>query len=150
MRSSLAACFFFVVGSWLAACASSSALKEIRADQKKILAKLDSLASTLAQRPLGPDPSKVHAAPVADSPVRGPNDAWVTIVEWTDFQCPFCSRVVDTLQQVQRNYGTDVRVVVKMNPLPFHVRALAAANAAECAHEQGKFWAVHDALFKNQ
>jgi protein-disulfide isomerase len=137
----------------LGACVSRSDVEEIKRNQQNILAKLDAIGKMPAaqpQRPQGPDPSKVYAAPVGDSPAKGPKDAWVTIVEWSDFQCPFCSRVTETLSQIEKTYGNDVRLVFKTNPLPFHNRALPAANAALCANEQGKFWPMHDVLFKNQ
>ncbi len=74
----------------------------------------------------------------------------MTIVEWSDFQCPFCSRVVPTLAQIKEKYGKDVRVVFRHQPLPFHQNAKPAAEAALAAHEQGKFWEMHDKLFANQ
>ncbi|PTL75894.1 thioredoxin domain-containing protein [Vitiosangium sp. GDMCC 1.1324] len=86
----------------------------------------------------------------ADSAAFGPKNAKVTIVEWSDFQCPFCSRVAPTLKQIKETYPNDVRVVFRHQPLSFHANAKAAAEAAEAAHEQGKFWEMHDKLFANQ
>ena len=101
----------------------------------------------LPTRPVA-SPEKVWKVPVdADDEQRGPKDALVTIVEFTDFQCPFCGRVQTTLKQVRDTYGKDVRVVLKHNPLPFHKDAKAAATAAMAAGEQGKFWEMHDLLF---
>jgi protein-disulfide isomerase len=74
----------------------------------------------------------------------------VTIVLFSDFQCPFCARVGPTLERVQQEYGDKVRVVWKHQPLPFHPNALPAAEAAEAAREQGKFWQMHDRLFASQ
>jgi len=142
-----------VLALGLSACVSRSDVEELKKNQQNILAKLDAMGkmpSAQPQRPQGPDPAKVYAAPVADSPAKGPKDAWVTIIEWSDFQCPFCSRVVDTLAQIEKTYGNDVRIVFKTNPLPFHNRAMQAANSAKCANDQGKFWPMHDLLFKNQ
>jgi len=85
-----------------------------------------------------------------DSPAKGPKNAKVTIVEWSDFQCPFCSRVVPTLKQIEDTYAKDVRVVFRNQPLPFHQNAKPAAEAAMAANEQGKFWEMHDKLFSNQ
>jgi protein-disulfide isomerase len=93
---------------------------------------------------------QVYKVPVGDSPVKGQATAKVTIVEFSDFQCPFCSRVETTLQQVQKEYGDKIRVVWKNNPLPFHNNAMPAAEASMAANEQGKFWEMHEALFKNQ
>jgi len=74
----------------------------------------------------------------------------VTIVEFSDFECPFCTRVNPTLAKVVEKYPNDVRIVWKNNALPFHKRAFPAAQAALAAHEQGKFWEYHDKLFANQ
>jgi protein-disulfide isomerase len=86
--------------------------------------------------------------PVGDSPQRGPSDAWVTVVEFSDFECPFCRAEQPALTDVEAIYGGDLRVVFKYFPLTnIHPHAEAAAVAAECAGEQGKFWEMHDLLF---
>lgn len=88
---------------------------------------------------------------VADSErVKGPRDPPVTIVEYSDFQCPFCARVGPVLKQIEAAYGDRVRVVYRDFPLPNHPEAQTAAEAARCAHEQGKFWHYHDRLFESQ
>jgi len=71
-------------------------------------------------------------------------------VVFSDFQCPFCSRLLPTLKQVEQAYGGKVRIAWKHKPLPFHPNALPAAEAAEAAREQGKFWQMHDKLFEGQ
>ena len=81
---------------------------------------------------------------------KGGDGALVTIVAFSEFQCPFCSRVLPTMEQLEKDYGDKVRVCFKHNPLPFHKDAVPAANAAIEAHKQGKFWALHDVFFKNQ
>jgi protein-disulfide isomerase len=86
----------------------------------------------------------------ADAPSVGPKNAKVTIVEWSDFQCPFCGRVNPTLKQIKEQYPNDVRVVFRHQPLSFHPNAKPAAEASMAAHEQGKFWEMHDKLFANQ
>jgi len=86
----------------------------------------------------------------AKGPARGPNDAKVTIVEFSDFQCPFCGRAHDTVEEVMRAYAGKVRLVFRHFPLEFHPYAAKAAEAAACANEQGKFWEYHDVLFANQ
>ena len=87
---------------------------------------------------------------VGNAPVLGPKNAPVTIVEWSDFQCPFCGRVEPTLQQLRDQYPGKIRIAWKNQPLSFHANAMPAAEAAMAAHEQGKFWEFHDALFKKQ
>jgi protein-disulfide isomerase len=95
------------------------------------------------------DPIRVDVA-AAGYPARGPAAAPVTIVEFSDFQCPFCSRITPTLEQVVAKYGDKVRLVFRQFPLPMHQNAAKAAEAALCANEQGKFWQMHDAMFKDQ
>lgn len=86
-----------------------------------------------------------------DSPAKGPEDAPITIIEFSDFQCPFCKRVLPTLEQVLTTYAGKVRLVFRDFPLlSIHPRAQRSAEAAQCAREQGKFWEYHDALFANQ
>jgi protein-disulfide isomerase len=87
---------------------------------------------------------------VGAAPVLGPRNAPVTIVEWSDFQCPFCGRVEPTLQQLRDEYKGKIRLAWKNQPLSFHPNAMPAAEAAMAAHEQGKFWEFHDELFKRQ
>lgn len=85
-----------------------------------------------------------------DDPVRGNKDAPVKIIEWSDYQCPYCKRNVDVLKQVEEKYGDKVAVVFRDFPLPFHDKAEKAAEAAGCAGEQGKYWEFHDKLFADQ
>jgi protein-disulfide isomerase len=98
----------------------------------------------------GPDPSQKVEIPIGDAPVRGPAKAQVTIVEYSDFQCPFCARVVPTLNQIQETYGDRVNLVYKHLPLRIHPEAPGAAAAAEAARLQGKFWEMHDKIFAGQ
>jgi protein-disulfide isomerase len=84
------------------------------------------------------------------APVQGPSAAPITIVEFSDFQCPFCSRLLPTLEQVKKKYGDKVRIVFRQYPLPIHNNAPKAAEAALCANDQGKFWEMHDAMFADQ
>jgi protein-disulfide isomerase len=100
--------------------------------------------------PAGPDPADELFVPVGDSPVKGDAAAPVTLVVFSEFQCPFCSRVEGTLKELQTKYGKDLRIVWKDNPLPFHDKAEPAARAGIAAHAQGKFWEFHDKLFANQ
>jgi protein-disulfide isomerase len=94
-----------------------------------------------------PDPQKVYDVEVGNSPIRGSEDAKITIVEWADFQCPFCVRVNPTLEQITKEYGDKVRFAFKHLPLSMHSKARAAHQASEAAHRQGKFWEMHDRIF---
>lgn len=82
----------------------------------------------------------------------GDKDAKVTIVEFSDFQCPFCAKGADLLKEIKKKYGNKVKVVFKNFPLPFHNHAEAAAVAGLCANEQSvdSFWKMHDEMFANQ
>ncbi|AKU95784.1 Periplasmic thiol:disulfide interchange protein DsbA [Labilithrix luteola] len=99
------------------------------------------------------DVATVWKVPVAGSPVRGKADAPVTIVEFSDFQCPYCKKVGPTLDEIRKTYGDKVRIVWKDMPLSFHPRAMPAAEvarAARAAKGDAGFWDVHDKLFASQ
>jgi protein-disulfide isomerase len=94
------------------------------------------------------EPPRVEVA--AEGPVLGPGDASVTIIEFSDFQCPFCQRALDTIKGIREKYPEQVRIVYRHLPLDrIHSRARAAAEASACADDQGSFWKYHDALFAN-
>ena len=109
-------------------------------------------AEQKAEKPEEEDKT-IWKVPVGDSPVQGPDTALITIVEFSDFQCPFCKRVEDTLKKVKETYGDKTRLVWKHEPLPFHPRAEPAAELTVYAFkEKGSkgFWAAHDKLFDLQ
>jgi len=84
------------------------------------------------------------------SPAKGSAKPLITIVEFSDFECPFCSAVQATLKQIMQTYGKEVRLVFKHMPLEGHQNSLPAARAAYCAAEQDRFWQFHDALFASR
>lgn len=170
---------FIVCALAFSGCAPSAELQAIQADQKKILERLDalqrdqqetgkhlaSIEELLAPLRQGPKPdteesdeeaeakkeaATVWAVLVDDSPTLGPADAPVTLVMFSDFQCPYCSRGDATVMALREAYDGKLRVVFKNFPLPFHPYARPAAVAAICAGAQGKFWPMHDRLFANQ
>ena len=81
---------------------------------------------------------------------KGPEDAVINIVEFSDFQCPFCNSAQATLRKLQQEYGNQIRIFFRHSPLPSHRQALLASQAALAAGAQGKFWEMHDKLFANQ
>jgi len=86
----------------------------------------------------------------AGHPTLGPKNAPVTVIEFADFQCPFCKRSEDAVKAIHEKYGDRIQLVFMDFPLSFHPHAMPAANAARCANAQGKFWQYHDALFADQ
>ena len=108
---------------------------------------------SLTQDTTGTSPHQISSIQLDNSPAMGNSNAPVTIVEFSDFQCPFCDAFfTDTLPQIKQEYVDTgkAKFILKEFPLDFHTNARLAANAAECANEQGKFWEYHDVLFKSQ
>jgi protein-disulfide isomerase len=102
------------------------------------------------EHPPEADKQPLSATPRAEAPSLGRADAKVTVEVWSDFQCPFCARGAERLQQLRAKYGDQVRFVFRQQPLPFHSNARLAAIASMAANEQGRFWEFHDALFAQQ
>ena len=102
----------------------------------------------------GPQAAKLLEDPVtiptAGSPVKGPADAVLTLVEFSDFQCPYCSIAVGKLNAVMDAYPGKIKLIFKQFPLDMHSQAALAAAAAIAAHHQGKFWPMHDAMFAHR
>ena len=96
------------------------------------------------------DPPRQAIESSTADPVAGQREAAVEIVEFSDFECPYCRQASPVLKQVVAKYGDRVKLIWKDFPLPIHASAARAAEAAQCAHEQGKFWQYHDLLFSNQ
>jgi len=104
----------------------------------------------------GKGPAEAEKKPmpsIAGAPQRGPKNAKVTVVEFSDFQCPFCKRVEDTVNEVEKNYGDKINFVWRNLPLPMHPDAPLASQAAMEAYKQkgsDGFWKMHDLLYANQ
>jgi protein-disulfide isomerase len=90
------------------------------------------------------------AIPTAGAPSLGPQNAPITLVEFSDFQCPYCIAAVPEIRAVLSAYPTQVKLIFKEYPLEIHSQAELAATAAIAAHKQGKFWAMHDAMFASR
>ncbi len=95
------------------------------------------------------DPPRREVAIAPNDPVRGPATAPITIVEFSDYQCPYCARVTPTLDKLRAAYPDKIRFIFKDFPLPNHPQAPKAAEGAHCAGEQSKYWEMHDRLFAN-
>jgi protein-disulfide isomerase len=158
MKTSRIVTAFLVLALAATGCAQKSDIEAVQTTQKEILAKLEKIEKDIAARPAAPaaaqrpqiDPNKVYEIPVADSAVRGPKDAPVTITMFSDFQCPFCAQTTPVIDQVLAAYPNDVNFVMKQFPLrSIHPQADPAARAAIAAGKQGKFWEMHDELYKN-
>jgi protein-disulfide isomerase len=136
---------------------AQAASTSAKGDAGKVAADLQLLTTrvtALETKPTGkptpagrPDPALRYRVDIGDAQIEGAKDAKVTIVIFSDFQCPFCARVQATLDELQKEYGSDVRIVAKHNPLAFHPNAEHSARAAEAAGKQGKFWEMHDKLY---
>jgi protein-disulfide isomerase len=113
---------------------------------QQVLAQLQKMEE--GNKPLAPEKQEKIAAD--DAPSFGPKDAKVTIVEFSDFQCPYCVKAAEATKQIKAKYSDKVRFVFRQFPLSFHQNAHAAAQASLAAHAQGKFWQYHDTLFENQ
>jgi protein-disulfide isomerase len=123
-----------------------AAIRQGKNDQQVLAAVA---ASDIAKGP--PDHSKLLEdavkVPVTNAPVRGPANAEITLVEFSDFQCPFCIAATPQLESVLKAYPSHVKLIFKEFPLDSHAQAPMAAAAALAAHKQGKFWPMYDGLF---
>lgn len=118
-----------------------------------MLGQYDAVLSDLRRReavnaPL--DAEKQAKLAAGPAPSFGPEDAKVTLVEFSDFQCPYCSRAAKTTQDIKAKYANKVRFVFRQFPLEMHPQAHLAAQASLAANAQGKFWEFHDKMFENQ
>jgi protein-disulfide isomerase len=117
-------------------------IREQQNEQKRVVEQQQAQMEEYFKKPIQVD--------VGKSPVKGPASAKVTIVEFSDFQCPYCEKGKNIMDQVSKAYPNDVKIAFKNLPLAFHKEAKPAAKAALAAGKQGKFWEMHDALFDDQ
>lgn len=153
---------FGIVGGAAAGsgCGTAADIEEIKTTQREILKRLaalekndQALLSSLRSGyvPREPDPHRVYDIPIGTSPVKGPEDAKVTVVHFLDYQCPFSKSSQELVREILAVYHNEVRLVVKQFPLAqLHRDARNAAKAALVAHNHGKFWQMHDLLFRKQ
>jgi protein-disulfide isomerase len=117
--------------------------------EAEVVKTLKAKADTFVEAKLPDDAGVVYTIDIASSPARGPKEAPVVLVEFSDFQCPYCAGLQSTLDQVLKAFPKEVKLVFKQYPLNIHQYARQAAVAAMAAHAQGKFWPLHDKMFQN-
>ena len=153
-----------VVAGLLACAASSGAaqasdeqtkkdIEALKAGQQAIQRDLAEIKRMLQARPAAADALPKDPVAIANEPFKGNGAAKIALIEFSDYQCPFCSRYSrDTLPQITTDYVDTgkIRYVFRDLPLSFHKQAFKAAEAAHCAGAQGRFWEMHDAMFRNQ
>jgi protein-disulfide isomerase len=142
------------VAGWAMGSASGDGHSAIRAAVREAVASAVGQvpsSSGAAETPRQAPPERYSVA-IAGNPTRGPADAPVTIIEFSDFQCPFCKRFHDeTLPALLKKYEGKIRFVYRDFPIrEIHANAQGAAEAAQCANDQQKYWEYHDLLFQNQ
>ena len=129
---------------------AATLVESVRKGKTEAAAIADAKASKFGHRPepkLLDDPV---AIPTIGSPETGPANARITLVEFSDFQCPYCSKAVEKINAVLKAYPKDVKLIFKQYPLDTHPQAQISAQAALAAHQQGKFWPLHDLMFANK
>jgi protein-disulfide isomerase len=122
----------------------------IKAGKTETAAIAESKASKFGSRPapkLLEDPVPI---PTLGSPVTGAANARITLVEFSDFQCPYCSKAVAQINATLKAYPNDLKLIFKQYPLDSHPQASISAAASLAAHAQGKFWPMHDVMFANR
>lgn len=126
-------------------------IRALQAEQQQIITRLDELKQIL--QPSGQPPAPVSSVSVRGEPFRGDSGARVALIEYADFECPYCGEYErKTFPKILSDYiiSGKVKYFYRDLPLPEHARALPAARAARCAGEQGKYWEMHDSIFAKQ
>jgi len=124
----------------------AAAANKSAAEIRKILADSPLVKAASQRDRILLDPVSIN---ILGAPVKGPAGAKVTIVEFSDFQCPFCVKAIPELDALMKAFPNDVRLVYKQFPLDTHSQAALAARASLAAHAQGKFWPLHDKMYAN-
>jgi protein-disulfide isomerase len=122
----------------------------VKAGKTETAAIAESKASKFGSRPEHKLLDAPVPIPTLGSPVMGPANAPITLVEFSDFQCPYCSKAVAQINATLKAYPNDVRLIFKQYPLDSHPAAAISAAASLAAHQQGKFWPMHDVMFANR
>lgn len=122
-------------------------IRQLRAEKARAAYVKALRAQTTVTIALAPPRANVD---VADAQVLGPKSAQVTLVEFADYECPYCQKVAADVRKLKADYGDKVAFTYKDFPLPMHARAEKAAEAARCASKQSKFWEFHDELFHSK
>lgn len=159
MQPTMTGAVAVVLALGLLACqpATKDDVEAIQATQAEILKKLTDLEATqkklaaaapARKGPPAEDFDKVYKINLSKAPVLGNPNAPITLVEYSDFQCPYCARTAPDVMAVLDKYPDKVRIAYKHFPLSFHPAARPAAIASVAAQEQGKFWEFHDVIFK--
>jgi len=159
-KASLRVLLAILIGVAVLIAIASVNLYETRRERAELNDHLTQLVTAMNSRPAypaapthssGPDPGKVYSVNTEGAPFEGLKSAPIKVVEFSDFQCPFCARVDPTVKQLQDVYKDNVQIVWKHLPLiRIHQNAMEAALAAEAAHNQGKFWEFHDKLLASK
>ncbi len=144
-----------VTGGWLIGSSIDGTTERLADSLEEIRLAVGSAPSPTARnaapaRGNRPDPNRRYTVSTVGAPASASGKHKIEIVEFSDFQCPFCKRVGPTIKRIEDEYGDDVRVVFKHMPLSIHPAAKGAHAAAEAAHKQGKFWEMHDLIFEDQ
>lgn len=122
-------------------------IRQLRTDKVRATYVKQLRAQTTVTIDLAPPRAKVD---VADAQVLGPKTAQVTLVEFADYECPYCQKVAADVKKLKADYGDRVAFTYKDFPLPMHARAEKAAEATRCASKQNKFWEFHDEIFRSK
>ncbi|MDH3973575.1 MAG: DsbA family protein [Deltaproteobacteria bacterium] len=148
----MAVTFSMAVTAWADEAMTKAQGDAILKELKAIKNLLEKQQKNVPAQPKKPEPEVVDVKVGVEGPTLGRKDAPLTLVEFTDYECPYCKRFYDsTFAQLKKNYidTGKLKFVSRNLPLPFHKNAKKAAQATSCAGDQGKYWEMRDVVFKN-